>query len=388
MKNDWEDIIAVAAKELKFYLTDKVILLQILLIPFIVVFGYSLMLSTTLTSAQAHLSDPAGSCYSVNTPESFKAAFSELGIAESSESTESLKKAVENKTCDLLIVFPEDFKMAEGGSSELSDISVFYNSEKGTSGEMFTKVSELFASMQPRIFSYNSDENVQYDLFDSGSVLMKMMGGVIPSMVLFSVFMICMNLASNSIAGDKEKGFLYTMLITPVKRSSIAAGKSLAVLAAAVLGSLSGFIAMALSLPRISGLIGMEEGGNYSAGEYLMLLLSVVSASFVLVGILLIVSALSKDVKQATTIAPMFMILLLVPSILSSTEGFSGIVDKAGIINQLIPVWNSSKLMRNIIEQDYSAGAFFISIAVNAAAAVIGILIVGRMFESEKIIYD
>ena len=75
MKNDWEDIIAVAAKELKFYLTDKVILLQILLIPFIVVFGYSLMLSTTLTSAQAHLSDPAGSCYSVNTPESFKAAF-------------------------------------------------------------------------------------------------------------------------------------------------------------------------------------------------------------------------------------------------------------------------------------------------------------------------
>lgn len=388
MKSDFNDIIAVAAKELKFYLTDKVILMQILLIPFIVVFGYSLLLSTTLNSAQAHLSDPAGASYSVNTPEEFKEAFAKMGISESSESVESLKAGIEDKSSDLLIVFPADFKMAEGGTSDLSDISVFYNSEKGTSGEMYTKVTELFASMQPRIFSFNSDENIQYDLFDTSSVLMKMMGGVIPSMVLFSVFMICMNLASNSIAGDKEKGFLYTMLITPVRRSSIAAGKSLAVLAAAVLGSLSGFIAMAVSLPRISGLIGIEEGGNYSAAEYLMLLLSVVSASFVLVGLLLIVSTLSRDVKQATTIAPAFMILLLVPSILSSTEGFSGLVDKAGIINQLIPVWNSSKLMRNIIEQDYSAGAFFISIAVNAVFAVIGILIVGKMFESEKIIYD
>lgn len=380
-----KDILAVAKKELKACFGDKVILMQILLLPFVIVFGYALLMSVMMEANTEPVSEVKA--YSVNAPADFNAALSELKITVAPDSdTEKYIAQIRDKELDLLVVFPEDFAIAEPlADAVLSDIEVYYNSNKSTSVQTYYAATSLFTAMQPRIFTVNAADKT-YDLFDESASFRMLLGGTIPIMVFMAVFMICMNLASNSIAGDKEKGFLNTLLITPIKRGSLAAGKSVTILVVAVIGSISAFVGMAMSLPKLAEAMGIEGGASYSAIDYLMLFLGVVTAMFVLAAVLLIVSTLSKDVKQATTVAPIFLFAIMIPSLLGSTEGFSASIEKLGTTNYVIPVWNSIQLLKDIIELDYTGVNVVISCAVNIVAAAIGVFAVGKLFENEKIV--
>jgi hypothetical protein len=77
----------------------------------------------------------------------------------------------------------------------------------------------------------------------------------------------------------------------------------------------------------------------------------------VLAVVLLIVTTLSKDVKQATTIAPTFLFIMNIPMLLDTTENFSASIENIGIINYLIPVWNSAKLLKDMPRLSYSLQA-------------------------------
>lgn len=382
------DIITIAKKELKAFFSDKAILLQMFVLPFIFVFGYC-MLMVSITNSQKESSEELEKpvvAYSINAPEEFGDALNELKIIPAPDNDiEKYQKQIKNKETDLLMVFPDNFSIAEPGAADLSNIDIYYNSQKNNSMELYSKATLIFTTMQPRTFTFNESDN-NYDLFDSDAMFRKFLGGIIPLMVFMAVYLICMNLAANSIAGDKEKGFLNTLLITPVKRGSIAAGKSLSILTVAIVASCSAFIGMAISLPKLSKAMTMSEGVTYSISEYILLFCAVVTGSFVLVALLLIFSTIAKDVKQATTLSPILIFVIMVPSLLNSTESFSESVEKLGTTNYFIPVWNSVKLLQDVIRVEYNISDALITFAVNIAAAAVGVLIVGRLFNKEKIV--
>lgn len=380
------DILTVAKKELKACFSDKVILLQMLVLPFIIVFGYALLMSTMM-QADSGQKDTQITAYSINAPADFDAALSEIDVTAAPDSDiEKYIEEVKNEELDLLVVFPEDFALAEPGSKTLSDIEVYYNGSKNSSMETYSKASMLFTAMQPQLFTVNSSADKTYNLFDEGASFRKFLGGIIPLMVFMAVFLVCMNLAANSIAGDKEKGFLNTLLVTPAKRSSLAIGKSVTILVVAIIGSISAFVGMAMSLPKIASAMEFEGSMNYSIADYSALFFAVITSAFVLAAILLVVSTLSKDVKQATTIAPIFMFVIMIPSMLATTSGFSASIEKLGTTNYVIPVWNTMMVMKDITELNYTVQNVIITCAVNIIAAAIGIFAVGKLFENEKIV--
>lgn len=384
-----KDIITVAKKELRAFFSDKAILFQMFLLPFIFVFGYA-MLMVTMTDSQKESTEQLEKpvvAYSINAPEEFDDVLKKLKITPAADNDiEKYQKQIKNKETDLLMVFPEDFKMAGSSSAQLSNIDIYYNSQKSNSMELYSKTTVMFTTMQPRIFTFNENNSQTYDLFDSASMLRQVLGGIIPLMVFMAVYLVCMNLAANSIAGDKEKGFLNTLLITPVKRNSIAAGKSLSILVVAIIASCSAFIGMAVSMPKLAKSMELTDGVTYSLSEYILLFGAVVTGSFVLVAVLLIFSTLAKDVKQATTLSPILLFVIMIPSLLSSSEGFSESVEKLGTTNYLIPVWNSIKMLQDIIKIDYTLPNALTTFGINIAAAIIGVFVVGRMFNNEKIV--
>jgi ABC-type Na+ efflux pump permease subunit len=383
------DIITVAKKEIRAFFSDKAILLQMFILPFAIVFGYC-MLMTSMTDAQKETAEQLEKpvvAYSINAPEEFKAALEELKIKPAPDNDiEKYQKQIKNKETDLLMVFPDDFKMSEPGGADLSNIDIYYNSQKNNSMELYSKTTLIFTTMQPRIFTFNEQADKNYDLFDSDAMFRKLLGGIIPLMVFMAVYMVCMNLAANSVAGDKEKGFLNTLLVTPIKRGSIATGKSLSILLVAIIASCSAFIGMALALPKLGKSMDMGEAIKYSIQEYIMLFAAVVTGSFVLVAILMIISTVAKDVKQATTLSPILLFAIMIPSMLATTESFSESIEKLGETNYVIPVWNSVKMLQDVVRLEYTVSNACIMIAVNVAAAVVGIFIVGRLFNREKIV--
>ncbi len=383
------DILTVAKKEIKSAFSDKAILAQIIFVPFLIVFGYTLLMTAT-AGAETVEETVQYTIYSINAPEFMTEHFDEMGItAVTSDKTDSIKSQIESEEADLLIVFPENFAFAEAGATEIPDIKIWYSSSKTDSLEAYSMVSSYLRSYQPTLYTINASENEEdeaSDLGDENHMARKMLGTILPIFILMSVFMVCMNLAAESIAGDKERGFLNTMLIAPVKRSSLAAGKSLCIFVAAIIGGLSSFVGMAVSLPKLADAIGVAEGITYSFSEYLLLFAVTITAVFALTGVLLIVSTLSKDVKQATNIAPIFFMVLMVAGMLTMSEDIAEKVDELGMVNAVIPAWNTMVVMQDIIELDYSPAFAIISSLINFAFTAICIFVMGKCFENEKIV--
>ena len=395
MKMDIRDISTIARKELRSFFTDKIILIQILLLPFAIVFGYS-MLMGGMSSSMIDSATKVEKAYYINAPESISKAFDEIGMKSVPASDlEKIKKQIKDKESNLLLVFPEDFgkqltdiniaDVKEG--KNIPDVEIWYNSEKTASNGVYSTVKEILNSLQPKIFTVNAEkDNVSHNLGDENYEFRHIMGTIFPMMVFMAIFMVCMNLAANSIAGDKERGFLNTMLITPVKRSSIAFGKSVSLFTASILGSLSAFIGMAVSLPQLSNSMKIDADMTYSVSEYILLFVITITAIFVLTAMLMIISALAKDVKQATTIAPIILMVLIIATMLTMNDNFSEMIEGLGFINNIIPVWNSFIMMQHLLQMNYSMTDVLISGGVNLVFAAILIVILGQLFKNEKIV--
>ena len=384
----FRDIWTITKKELKTGFTDKIVLFQIIFMPFLIVFGYAMLMVVMGESNDASKSEEAPKAYYVNAPDYMVDGLEGMKLKSTTEDmVETLKNDIKDKNCELVVVFPEDFALSDGTSDELSNIEVWYNSTDEKSYKLFNEVNMYFNALQPKLFSINDNASgMVYDMGDEDAALRDLLAGLMPIILLIAVYTIVMNLAAESIAGDKERGFLNTMLIAPVKRSSIAIGKAVYMLIVSVLGGLSAFIGTAVSLPKMAKAMEVQTDFNYSVKEYVFLFAVTITAVFALASILLIISTLAKDVKQATTISPVVLMVLMVVGMLATTEGFKPVIENLGLVNNFIPAWNSINLMQNIITLDYSISSVGISCLVNLVFSLLLIIGVGRCFESEKIL--
>ncbi len=382
---NFRDIWTVAKKELRSCFTDKVILMQMLLLPFAIVFGYG-MLMGVMADSQTPEEGKANACV-INAPDYMKEAFDKLGIDPADKSkADKLKEDIKNKKLDALMIFPEDFTMTAASPETMSDVEIWYNSESQSSLTMYNTVQTLLSAFQPKAFTVNADTSVQYDMGDENAPFRRVIAMVFPLMIFMATIMICNNLAAESIAGDKERGFLNTMLITPVKRSSIAAGKSLCIFTVVIVASISAFVGMVASLPALIEKMKMTDHISFGALEYMQLFFISLTAAFVLASITLTISALAKDVKQATTIAPLVMMVLMIGGMLTMNDGFSEIIENLDTVNYFIPAWNSMLLMQDIIQLKYDSMSVIITCCTNIVITFLFIFIIGRLFEHEKII--
>lgn len=384
---NFKDMWTVAKKELKAGFSDKVVLFQIILMPFLIVFGYAMLMVVMGEKQPGTDVDKEVVAYYVNAPEYMKVGLEELKLQSTTmDRLVDLKKEIADEDCALVVAFPEDFALANGTETELSNVDIWFNSSNTDSHQLYNRVNLFLSAFQPKVFSVNATKDISYDLGNEDAVARELLAILMPSILLMSVFMVCMNQAAESVAGDKERGFLNTMLIAPVKRSSIAAGKATYLLIVAIIGGVSAFIGMVISLPKLSESMGLESDFSYSVTEYILLFAVTITAVFALASVLLIVSTVAKDVKQATTVSPIFVMILTVGGVLSSNEGFKSTIENMGIVNNLIPAWNTMLIMQKIIRMEYSMNTTLISCGVNLLFSVAAIYLMGKFFESERIV--
>ena len=96
----------------------------------------------------------------------------------------------------------------------------------------------------------------------------------------------------------------------------------------------------------------------------------------------------SQDIKQATTIAPIFMLLLMVAGMLTMSDNIREAVEGIGVVNYVIPAWNTMRMMQEIISMKYQAVNVAITCGVNLVAACCMIAVVSRLFKRESILTD
>lgn len=390
MKNN--AIFTIFKKELARFFKDRRTLIALIMPGILLYFIYSLMggaMEDTFTTD----SDYKPTVVTVNLPESVGMMLSdELFTLSSvtSDKIDDIKEQISNDFCDVLMVFPEGFDEKVAAYSTASgiaapNIDIYYNSSSTNSTTGYSMVTSLLSAYESAMtnkFDVNMGD-AAYDLATDEDMTAMIFSMMMPMLLVMLLFSGCMAVAPESIAGEKERGTIAALLITPTKRSHIAIGKILALSLMALISGTSSTLGVLLSLPKLMGDAVSIDGSVYSFGDYAMLAVVILSTVLVLITVISIISAYAKTVKEAGSYVTPLMILSMIIGI----TGMFGLT-VANPALYLIPIFNSVQCMIGIFSFEASIINMVITVIANVAVTAVGIFILTRMFNSEKIMFN
>lgn len=385
-----KNALTIMRKEFARFFKDPRLVLGTLILP-----GLLIFFVYTLLGSVFYEKEPSYTLKIVNPSASFAALFEEqdaytLEEAEASQ-VEAIKGEIKEGKTDLLIVFPNNFDAilvggayAPPGEESSPNVEVWYDSAQMRSATAYNTVAGLLDTLEDMVSS-RFDVNLSGggDLSTKAEAEASYYAMLLPFLVLTFLFSGCLGIAPESIAGEKERGTIATLLVTPIRRSELVIGKicSLSVLSA--LSAISSFIGTFLAMPKLMGGNIGDMFAAYTAGDYLALFAVMLSAVLLLVCIISILSAYAKSVKEATAFAMPVMIIVMLLGL--SSMIFGTVKNPAAF---LIPAYNCVQMMSQIFSRALSPVCLVITLASNAVYIGLLVFALTKMFKSEKCMFN
>ena len=380
-------VLTIFKKELARFFGDRRMALTTILLPGLMIYVLYTFMGSALTSQFSVEDTYRPTAVVENLPDSLSAALSQaLEIQEAAEPME----LVRDQKLDLYIRFPTGFDrevaaydMASGAVAP--QVEMYYNSAATTSKGGYTLVLEILNQYESSLVNkFHVNWNGIYDLVTQEDATGSVFSSMMPMLLLIFLFSGCMAVAPESIAGEKERGTIATLLITPARRGSIALGKIMALSVIALLAGASSAIGTILSLPKLMGAASDQLTVTYGVGDYLLLGVVILSTVLLLITLISVISAFAKSVKEAQTYVTPIMILV----ILVGVTAMFGSGAKTELYYYLIPVYNSVQCMVGIFAFSASPVLILTAVAANLVVTGLGIFLLTRMFNSERIMFS
>ena len=381
----------IMKKELARFFKDGRMCLTTLLLPGLMIYILYSFMGDALGSQLNVADDFQPRIRTVELSDSMKELFAQAGLQPEEIGTEEeadALNAIQQEELDLLIIFPENFDAAVAAydasqGDDAPNVEIYYNSASTDSSTAFEQVQGLldqYESSLTNLFDINRGQE-GYDLADDRDLAGMTMSSMMPLLILVFLFSGCMAIAPESIAGEKERGTIATILVTPIRRSELALGKIFSLSIIALLSGLSSTVGILLSMPKLMG--GMEVNMNvYGAADYVMLGLVILSTVLFLIALISIISAFAKTIKEAQTLVlPLMMIAMVV----GVTSMFGSAQSET--VMYLIPLYSSVQCMSGIFSFDFNLVNMSVCVISNLLYTAVLIFVLTRMFLSERIIF-
>ena len=400
---------AIISKELRRVFKDKKMVMSLFVLPVILVMGiFSLMgtlIKGQMDDVQAH--EPV--VYIVNEPDSFESFANTAGIsgytvldAGDTAGFEAARAGLYDKSTDLIMVFPDGFeKLVMTGMEDIADIAtpeieLFYNPSEDYSSEardVYMSYLDVYKQMllgnrfgnyaAVEMFSVN-DNQVQ----DEEKAAGKMLGTMLPYFITMLIFAGAMGLGVDMIAGEKERGTLATMLLSPVKREQIVLGKVFSLSILAVMSAAVYIISMVIALPMLINNIG---GGDalagvsisFTGGQIAQMVILMIGVVLLYVSIICMVAVFARNVKEASSYISPVYILVLVAGMITMYTSADGVFYK-----YLIPVYGSTMAFKDILTREITMPNFLATTVSTYVFAVVMVAVMTKAFNSEKVMFN
>ncbi len=306
-------------------------------------------------------------------------------------------KNLEDKELDVVLMrFPEAFdeKVAafdpQSGTAA-PNVEIYYNSANNASSRVYHILEASLSAYEDQLsnrFDINraDSEEAQFDMANQDDVLGSILSKLIPMLILMMLFSGVMAIAPSSIAGEKERGTIATLLVTPLRRNELALGKVVSLSGIALLSGISSFIGIVLSLPKMiqADEAGIELGLNYTSADYTVLLLIILSSVLIMASAVSLLSALAKDVKNAGTMITPFMLVVMFCGLMPMFQ--SGTPES--LTAYLIPFYNSIQVMTSVFAHEMKWMPVIVTLVANVVYTGFAIWGLTRMFNSEKVMFS
>jgi sodium transport system permease protein len=305
-----------------------------------------------------------------------------FNFVEVSEGTD-YTAIIRSETVDFVLVIPENYSsnVLENGQA---NVKLYFN-DAGLNlvyrrvNEIVKSQSELF---QQRAFSdLGLDEAKQSALIEP-IVLEKVntaddrenWGEKIGGMLPYVLFLLCltgaMAPATDIGAGEKERGTLETLLISPIDRNKIVMGKFLTIAFAGTMTALLTVTSMVVWGLVLSQGMAIKFVADFMAQiamhDFLLIFLMLVPVVAIFAAVLLSISIYAKSFKEAQSYMGPMSILVVIPIMLALLPG----VELKGVW-AWVPITNVSLAMKELVKGTmdyYQLFAIFGSTVIIAGA--------------------
>lgn len=393
-------------KEMARVFKDKKMVFSVFLLPVLIMVLIMSIVNGMVNNMMKDIEKHNPIVYVQNEPQSFQ-EFLKMGkfkyeikeIQGEKDRSKAEKEILEGEA-DLIIEFPENLDeqlAAYKEGDKIPQIKTYYNPSEDFSSAAYEEISvgvlenyrQTLLSMRVgnleniMVFTVNSD-NEDMVIQDDEKAGGKVLGMMLPYFITILLFAGALGIGGDMIAGEKERGTMASLLVSPVKRSSIALGKVTALMAISGLSSLVYVAVMAICAPMMMDSM-MGGGGNgldlhLNPQQLLLMGVLLIAIAFFYSSIIALLSVFAKSTKEANSyVMPVYMVVIIVGLLTMFQSG------TPETVKYWIPIYNNALVLQGILTQEISTEAYLITMVENL---LLGALFTGgivQAFKSEKI---
>ncbi len=390
-------------KEMRRVFREPKMIFSLFILPVILMIGIYGLIGYLGQNMTQDIEDHRSIVYMENMPEEISAmmsdfaAQSEIIPIDGSSDLEAMKAQVADGSIDLIVIFPENFMETVNSyeeQGEIPDIQVFYNPSEDYSSEAWTRLNTALdgivrpSLLAQRIGDMNMLEVFTVNASGGGTVIDEqraagqILSMMLPYLITILLFAGTMSLGTDTITGEKERGTMASMLVTPVRRSDIVLGKLLALTFMSMLSAAVYIIALVVAMPQAMGTGDLEF--SFNASQIVMVVILMILLAFFYVALVGLVAVLAKTMKEATTyVSPLYIIVIVAGlfTMLSTSGGHE-------TWEYLVPIYNVALALGEIFTQELTVVHFLLTTGSTLvySALISGIIV--KAFNSERFMFN
>ena len=395
MRNIW----TVFRKEVYRVFSDRRLILTIFIVPGLSIYLIYTIMGSLLGDMNDEIEDHQPIIYEANMPDAIENRVITQMDAEIHDASgmdrDTLEQGIMDGEYDLVLFFEQDFMESINNydTMEVPGLEVLYNQGEQKSSQAYNQLNAVLSAYHRDVVQSRLDDPDDYQVYqlstdnimDESNVVAQGIAMIMPMLIIIFLFTGAMSIGPDAIAGEKERGTIATLLVRPVKRSSIAIGKVASLSLLSLLSALSAFVGIILSLPKLMQLDdSMPDVSIYSFQDYTALLLVLLSTVIFVVGIVSVISAFAKTIKEASMLIMPVYFLAMIVGVMNS---FGADVNQDAWVH-LIPIYGQINILAGILTFDYSMLNLLLSVVSSLVYTFALVVVLNTMFNSEKIMFN
>lgn len=381
MKNNLWNILK---KELREMFRDKKSLSMMLVIPIfvpLIVLGMSALFDVQ-ANKDIEEYNKIGFAYELTEEE--RNIAQELKIEITEGNTEELKAKYENNEIDLFITKDGSKFVINGNDSDTTTyaknlMETYFNVYKEYLQGQYLQANNIAPTDVLDIITV--EENIE----EEENMFVSYIRNYAFVFIIMAITVSATYPATDTTAGERERGTLETLLTFPIKSKDIIVGKFLAVTIASILTGIISLILAIISVAIAQNTFSIYEGLNimFSPISILLSVIIIIAYSFFISGLCIAIASSAKTFKEAQSALTPLTFISLFPGMIAFMIGTTGTP-----LLSVIPFINYT-----VVFTDTSAGNVdWLNIALMVISTIIYISIVLtyiiKQYKSEKILFS
>ncbi|WP_115718785.1 ABC transporter permease [Gallaecimonas mangrovi] len=310
----------------------------------------------------------------------------------------NINAAIKSGKVDVVVAIPANFN---GQSLAQSQWQVYFNDASAIKSVM-TRINKALAPVQQRLKDQYAGQLgisepqrqalaepialTKVSVADKRESMGERIGGFIPYLLFLTCLMGAMMPAIDLGAGEKERGTLETLLLSPVSRTQLVLGKFLVVFTTSVLAALLSvlsFSVWAVVVGQHFAVSAMVKAfATVGIMDMALVLLMLVPVAAIFASVMLSVSVYARSYKEAQNYMGMLNLVFIMPLVVAMLPGVT--------LNghwALVPITNVALAIKDLLKGTLDTGLLGLVLLSTLVIAGLFISFCIYCFRQEKVLF-